>query len=487
MSKKRAASKKSRRQKARKAQKQSKKRPVLLIGILLLLVGGYVGYPYVQSALTPTPEVVRPAAGAEIDPAVQASLKSKWAAVEGDPRNVATHADLGLMYEANGLWKEAQQSYANASTLDPSAINWHLRQAITARQAGDFDTALAILKTWAPKHKNNKLLQNHYADALLEAGELEAAEDAFNHLHTITGGIIQSFVGLGDVNLQQGNTDAAIQMLEQGLRKDPSSKQAHYLLGRAYAQAGRTEEAEIKLAQGEGAKIVYLRDPQDQKLAQYTVNVTGRISQASAQMNGGNPQNAATLLEETYAHHNTNVMYLNTLASAYLKTSRLDEAHRLLERARSLDETSFYTYLNLYTWALRSGQKERALSFADSAVSRAPERDDTHLSRAQALAELGRLDEATESAQKALEINGNKAGNHGLVGDLLFRNKQYSQAKFHLQKALELNGRLLPAMVALADTHWQLNEKEEARKVLQAALSANPNHPQVQQLASRLQ
>ncbi len=452
---------------------------LLVAAVIALGAAGFYGLPY----LTPAPAVVHPDSQSQLDPAVEALLKPMLSAAEANPRDAAAHAELGIAYEANGLWNEAQKSYSNAVQLDKDTEAWHLHQAIVARQNGDFETAINILRTQAPKHPTSAVMQNHYAEALMEAGDLEGAELAFRNLIQLAAGNAQGYVGLGDIMIQKGAGAEAVQLLEQAVKINPRYKQAHYLLGRAYSMTGREDEAKRALAKGVDSQIQYLPDALSSKIASYTVNATGRISQASTYLNTGNPEQAAKLLEESYPYHNTNVMLLNTLASAYLKTRRLDDAHRLLNRARDLDEDQFFTYLNLYTWALRSGKKDAALGFADEAIARAPERDDTHLARAQALAELGRLDEALVSAQEAMHIDGNKAGNHGLVGDILYRLQQYADAETHLTEALSLDPNLLPALVGLAQTKWAMDNREEAQQLLQRAQQMAPNHPRVQQIA----
>ena len=223
-------------------------------------------------------------------------------------------------------------------------------------------------------------------------------------------------------------------------------------------------------------------DPLTRKVAEYIVNATGRISIAQSFLDSGNPQQAAAVLEETFTHHPSNIMLLNTLAVSYMRTKRMDQAHRLLQRAQSLDDDQFYTYLNLYNWALRAGDNNRALAYADSAVNRAPERDDTHLARAQALTELGRLDEAAESAADAVERGAQNAANYGLSGEIAFRRQQYSEAESFLTEATTMNPRLVLAWVTLARTYRELGDVVNAKQIQNRAREIAPNHPAVAQL-----
>ena len=267
---------------------------------------------------------------------------------------------------------------------------------------------------------------------------------------------------------------------------NPDYKPAYYLLGRAYSQVGRTEEADAALAMGLNAPTEFLSDPLTDRVQQYIVNVTGWLDLAGAYLNAGYTKEAAGLLEETLRFHPSHVMLLNTLATAYLRTNRLDEAHRLLNRAKDIDQETFFTYLNLHQWALRGRNYEQALAFADEAITRAPDRDDTHLARAQSLMELGRLTEALASADQARALDSQKAANHGLSGEIAYRLKQYQVARGHLNQAVKLQPDLLPSWIGLARVNTELNDLPAARTALSQAQRIAPNHPMVMQLAQQM-
>ena len=413
-----AAGTKQRRSVRKTQKKRSSARP-LVLGLLaaIVLIGvGFMAWPY----LAPVPEVVRPQNEGALDAAVAEFIAPKIKAVEENPGEANRHADLALAYEANGLWNEARESYQNAIDLGDDRLEVHLHHALATRQAGGFDDALTMLKELAEEDDSSAPLMHRLAEGLLEAGEVDAAEEAFRRLQSLQPAAIQGPVGLADIALQRQQPETAIAILEEAVRTEPDYKKAHYLLGSAYTMVGREVEAESALRRGSESSTVFLSDGLSERLASYAVNVTGRLDFARAYLEAGQPQEAARILENTFQHHASNTMVLNTLATAYLRSNRLDDAHRLLLRARELDADQFFTYLNLYQWALRKNDMEQALSFADQAVERAPERDDTHLARAQVLNAMDRYDEALVSADKARELDDLKPPNHAIVGRNLF-------------------------------------------------------------------
>ncbi len=466
------------RKQAKRQQKQKKAFPWWILGVAVVVAGGWFAWPYLQAV----PDISQPLDAESLDPAVASLIEAKIEGIEADPRNATLRAELGMAYEANTLWKEARQSYENALALDDDNMAWNLHYAVATRESGDVEQSRILLEQIAMDYPSSAPVYHRLAEALEAEGAIEEAEQAYRRLIKLAPTLPQGYVGLADIMLQKGNNEGAVQMAEQALGLQSNNRRAFYVLGQAYQQLGRLDEAEEALAIGLNAGVEHVPDPLTRKVAEYIVNATGRISIAQSFLDSGNPQQAASVLEETFTYHPSNIMLLNTLAVSYMRTKRLDQAQRLLERARLLDDDQFYTYLNLYNWALRAGNNEQALAFADSAVHRAPERDDTHLARAQALTELNRLEEAAQSAADAVERGAQNAANYGLSGEIAFRRKQYAEAESFLTKATSMNPRMALAWVSLARTYREQGDMMKARQTQNQAREAAPNHPAVAQL-----
>ncbi|MDZ4700957.1 MAG: tetratricopeptide repeat protein, partial [Rhodothermales bacterium] len=432
--------------------------------------------------LAPVPEVVRPTS--PLEPPVAALIAAKIAAADAAPGNAERRADLALAYEANGLWPEALACFEHAVALRPEPA-WRLHLAVATRQTGDASGALDLLRDLGRDEPAYAPARHHLGEALLEAGDLEGAETVFRETIAISPVLPYGYVGLGDALLQRGRVEDAVQVLEHALRIEEGYQRAHYLLGSAYLRLGREAEGERERLRGLGATPVRQPDELQPTISAYTVNLSGRIDLAGAYLDNGSPTEAIRLLEETARHYPSSVALLNTLASGYLRTRRLDDAERVLKRALALDERTFTTPLNLYTWALYAGRPDEALQFAETAVARGPDQDNTHLARAQALVELGRLEEALRSADRARELAPGIAQNHGLSGDINLKLSRYEQARTHFERAAELQPNLFPVWIGLAQARWNLGLKAEARQALAEAHRLAPNNRLANELAAR--
>jgi tetratricopeptide (TPR) repeat protein len=63
------------------------------------------------------------------------------------------------------------------------------------------------------------------------------------------------YVLLGEIGLKKGDLELAVGFLERALKLDPNNYYAHYFLGRAYQQLGRSEEAQREIEKTESLRM----------------------------------------------------------------------------------------------------------------------------------------------------------------------------------------------------------------------------------------
>jgi tetratricopeptide (TPR) repeat protein len=453
----------------------------VLLLILAFVAAVVVGF-FMWLQLRPAPQVVLPQNLELLDPAVTALIKSKAALAQASSREASAHGDLGLVYEANHLWEEARRCFETASRLSPKEMSWKFHLAIAARKTGDYEGALELLQSLAREHSHVPYVQQHLGEALLESGDLTGAEAAFEKLIALAPNVPLGYAGLGNVMLQKQNTQRAVQLLEKAVSLAPDYRTAHYLLGIAYRDLGWHDQAEIELAKGVDAPIVYLPDPLTKKVQQYAVNLKSRLEQAEDYLSANNSKSAAQILEQALAYHPENVGVLNSLAAVYLRLGLLKQAETLLRRAQKLEAGNFTTYINLSSLALHANRPDQALQYADSAIAANAKTGRAYFTRGQALARLRRFEEALKSLQTTLQLDSTKSQNYAFAGDLYMEQRAYERARDHYQKALALNPKMLPAIIGLARAHWALGHRAEAKTALAEARNLAPDHPLIHRL-----
>lgn len=450
----------------------------LAVTVVLLAVPGRA-----QSDL----EIVLPVNRPGLEAAVVELIDAEIAAMRREPVSAASRGRLGLVYEANLLWAEAEACFEQAARLDPGDEIWRLHWAVALQSLGRVSDALDLLETLAGEATLPATLQR-LGYLRLEHGDLEGAADAFERLIVAMPESAAGYLGAGEVALQQDETAAAVERLEKALAVDSSAFSAHYQLGLAYRKLGRLDDAKRELALGADSVVPWVDDPISSEVRRLRVFLTARIDLAAAYLGAGRPGDAAMVLEEQLRRHPSNVTVLNNLAIAYLRLDRLAEARALLDRALGIDLEHFTTYLNLSSWAQRSGLNEEARQRARQAREKAPGVAATHQAVARTLLlpdadgtrpTRERQEQARLSYEKAVDVGADHPGVYldlaRLSSTLMLQTKAFEV----LDEALERWPDFWPADLQRA---WMLSRQGrfvEAEEALAKVRAVVPEHPDI--------
>ncbi len=452
---------------------------------LLVVLAAVIWLAY--AGRTPAaPALVVPRPGGEIDPAVARMIDEHVARIESGPRDARAHGMLGILYEANGFWPEAQQSFANAWSLDDAEVLWPYHMAIAMRQAGDFAGSLTQLEQLARQHPDFAPLQHQLGSARLEAGEIEEAARTFQRVIDMAPQRPEGYAGLGDTRLRQGDHAGAAELLEKAIELDPSYRTAHYLLGLAYRGLGRDDAAARELALGVNALVRYMPDALTAQKQRLSVGVSGRLVDADTLLEYGRPAEAAVILEQVLATRPGDARVMNSLATAYIRTNQVQRAYALLLEADQIDSTSYLTPMNLAVCCLTLNRPREALDHAERALTRGPSVSKVHVVRAVVLAALQRFAEAHAALLEAQRLDARDPQIHAALGEVCYRLTRYEDSRHHYATAVKLMPDSLQAHVGLCEVCITLGDAAGAEAALADVRRLAADNPQVQALAQRV-
>ena len=432
------------------------------------------------------PGPVLPAEPGGLDSELASLIEEHAAAVYASPGDFAAHGRLGLVYEANGLFDEARRCYENAVDLAGSAPLWNYHLAIAARQGGDFDGGLELLRSLAEKHPKFAALHHRLGVTLMEAGHIDEAETAFQVARNLAPSAPAPMVGLADVKLRRGDHAGAAFLLEQAIEIDPTGAAAHYSLGLAYRGLGRSQEAARELGRGLNARPRFMPDRLSGQMREYIVYPTGRMNVATQMVAAGRTADAAALLEKGLASRPRDVGMMNELSRIYIAMFRYEEALELLSRAQRLNEHDFRTSMNLARCCLKMGRHGDALTHADRAVALAPTNVRSHLSRASVLLTMGRHAEALPALEAAVRLKPGSAELHVRLAETCLRLERYAEAEAHARKAVDLSPESFEAHFTLCAACMELGHLSEAASALASARRLAPYDRRVTAMQRRL-
>ena len=166
---------------------------------------------------------------------------------------------------------------------------------------------------------------------------------------------------------------------------------------------------------------------------------------------------------------------ISTVANLYHSSQMI----KTEQACRELLKTSPHSLdvINLLGAALqRQGRLQEAMNSYNKAIQLKPDFAEAYNNRGQVLKELGELDEAVKNYEKALKINPNFAEAHNNVGNTLKELGQLSAVVTSYERALAINPDLAQAHSDLGSTFHVLGQLDAAVKCYDKALKINPKH-----------
>lgn len=452
--------------------------------IVLGLTAATLGY-LLRSNFGTGGEPPAPPATDQLDPDVRRVLDRQLQQLQRDP-SAANHGELGLVYEANEIWKEAERSFRMAAQLDPAQPLWNLHRAVVLRQLGDSTGAIELLRTVVRELPDSAAAHYRLADALLETHDVNGAVEHFREAARLAPERPEGHAGLGAALLDAKAAGEAVTALEKALARDPQYQAAHYLLGLAYRALGRKEEASRELALGVGGGRRNLPDPLEANLARYRVDYASRVDGAVNLLESGRIEDGIRGLEDLYAKRPDDLNILNNLAVAYQMRGEREKALQLLERARGIDDTKFATWINLASCEMELGRLDDALAHSERAIQLAGTVGKAHLVRGLVLAQKGRLAEAQASLQAAVGFEARDPEAHYALGRIDVMLNRFDEARASLETATRLAPMHLAATLELGRVYAHLGQEADASRMLAAARRIAPSDAGVLALADQL-
>jgi Tfp pilus assembly protein PilF len=307
------------------------------------------------------------------------------------------------------------------------------------------------------------------------SGDQELLDEAARYANEairLDAGLSPVQVALGRVQLMGGSMDLAFAAFERALSIDPNDAVAHQSIAGIYARQGRFEDAESSYRQAlalEPDRITILMSYADflseqtrfdESIQQYRKVIrlapdhyAAMVNMAAVLTDTGDISAAVVMYRRAIEIRPSYMGYSN-LGTVYTRVERYDDAVNAYKRAIEIDDSDWLAWGNLaftYTYmgedeSLIQETFEHAIDLAESARQSGPRDSYVHSDLALYYAKTGQTALAVERIETALALD---AGN----GEIL---------------------------LAAAETHEIIEEREQAVALLQAALDAGVTRQRIQ-------
>ena len=242
-------------------------------------------------------------------------IKSLRSIVRKSPEEFMAHYYLGIMVSEEGSPTQALRHLETALVGFPKSADIHVRMGTLLDSSKKSDQAVEHYRKALELEPANAKALSRLGIYELENSNLDKAYDLLYKARQVQPDNPDTLRGLGSILVEKNNPKEALPILEQALLFDQKHAETHWLLARAYEQAGQPEKAAEYFAL---AKKLGRRDPEMKELIGYdmarSLVKAGKMQEAEAEYKKEIKKNS----DAGTGHYE--------LAQVYLDTGRENEA-----------------------------------------------------------------------------------------------------------------------------------------------------------------
>ncbi len=408
---------------------------------------------------------------------VREAVERAVAQVEAAASDARAHGELGMLYEANGLWAEALSCYGTAAALDPQEPMWVLHGCYAFQSLGQPGEALQLLKDSASMYASCAPLQQLLGDLAYESGDAALAESAYRAAQAAAPEAVEPRVGLAQLAFDAGRAEEAAALLEQALASDPRYRAAHFLLGSCYRSLGREADAERETRLGAGGARRRMRDRLSERVEGYELDLERIMQRATALLDARRPDAALALLERHAAAFPKDARVPVNAGNACLALGRPADAIAWYDKALALAPDQFLVHANRSNGLLTLGRADEARAAAQRALELSPSHGASWLALARAQESLGAAPEAEAALRKGVELDPRNPALRQALAQACTNGGKFEEALEHARVQAELVPQEWRVFAQLAFAAADAKQADEARAALAKARALAPDDP----------
>ncbi|MCZ6596727.1 MAG: tetratricopeptide repeat protein, partial [Planctomycetota bacterium] len=294
------------------------------------------------------PSIPRPERSAALDPMLVEAIEEAVAEVEADPDDPTRWLRLGKVYQANAHLDLAEPCYRRCIELDDAAVDAWYGLALALERLGrqlEAEETMRSALEHAPSYGPGYWRLGTWC---LRDGRIGEAETWFLRATGSEPTLDNGWIGLVRVHLQRDEAEEAAELVRTRLLGGLNDAYARQLLATAYRALGREPEARIEAAWGRRQAEPILLDRRWDDVE--NAHKTGRGAELERVMFHRAHERhaeAIAILERLDARWPDDVLLLNSLGFAHLRSGDVARAIELLERACALDGATAREHVNL--------------------------------------------------------------------------------------------------------------------------------------------
>ena len=426
------------------------------------------------------------------------------AAAKACPKEPAAYNVLGMTYDFENRFSEAERAYRQAVALDPKVAAFHDNLAVCYTRSGNAEEGMREFQTALKLDPHNQTANLNLGTYYLNQKAYRRAIDYFRAAQAETSGDPAALLGMIHAYLGAGETNAGLEAAARLSRLAGSDPRIHFSIGLLVAEYGEypmaVKEFEAIPAPDRDFAAVLNLGMARSRLGQF--KEARQAYEQALKLDSSSPEPYLRLGLDCSANGNANEA-VSWISRAHEKASgRTDITYALaeqlirvgnFERARDLLSSALQSQPNeamllealgdLYS---RQNHIQDAITTYLRCLESNPQRVTARISLAQGYLESGRTDEAKAEFEKVLQVEPDNAEANAELGKMAFEKGEQDAALRFAEKALARDPNNLTANEDLAQIKMREGQLVEAQAVLEKLVKLDPSNPRFHYLLSRV-
>jgi tetratricopeptide (TPR) repeat protein len=379
----------------------------------------------------------------------------------------------------------------------PNDVIQLVKDALVARQRGDYDESLKLIQGALNENPESAILKYHLGLTYYRLKQDEKALAVYESIENdpaVNSPLL--YRDLAAANYALGNYDKFVSYLELSIKKFPEDLDQYLVLSSYYREKNQLDKAEAVVNDGLKiepryasyyntlAIIAGLKGDNKAEFELYKKAVSYDFCYAAGHLNMAilyhqyfdNPKDAlveariALALDPTPRH-------LSQVILIYSQLGNTVKAGELETKLLNMKDIDAGTLNDLGLMYYRSENYKKAEMYFRKAIKSDPRLSNAHNNLGIILASSNRYDEALVSYNKAIEINPNYANAYSNLGMYYTDKKDYPKAISNLNKAIQLNPSLYRPYQNLGRVYILMGDLAKGKQYYQKAVDLGDKDP----------
>ena len=385
-----------------------------------------------------------------------------------DPRRPDLLAALGECYFMTGKIDKVQETFQTLLQVDPSSRSYAFL-GVTYRHLGRFAEAEKYLRQGLKLDPHDVTCLYNLGYIASRQGQYERGEQLLKQALEVNPKYVEALLELGNVKMRQRQFAEAVPLLRQCAQLDPHPAPVYYRLATAERNLHQTEAADrdLKIFQ------TLSKDPAPQPQPfEHLYDYLGERADLSPQQK--NLTDIEQLEREVKIHSGQPQNYY-LLAEAYLKVGRVEEARQAIAQLDQLSQGDFRTTVGVGVLLARYHRYAEAIARFEQALQSNPNSDEVWYNLADADFRKRDYAAALTAAQHVSPEGQKDTSYQALLADILAHLGQYDEAIKLLDQQIAANPDQAQAYLSLALVDLRAGNISGARATLQQGLTRTPD------------